>query len=191
MTFAFAAFTVGAIFIFTAFKDLTVGDFLRGTPSNDSETTDSFLPSGVQSRLASYTTSGSSSGGGGGTASSNANVPKGPGLKRWPNGNVVIAAWIYTYLKKIGFTGSISSGYRTPAYSESLCMDMCGAPSCPGTCAGRSSNHSGKTFPAGAIDVPDYGTLQAKIDAAARRGIPRLLKNDLPADRGHYSNSGH
>lgn len=100
-----------------------------------------------------------------------------------------VAAWIVPWLQKsrdAGWGGVVSSGYRTPEYSESLCFDMCGAPSCPGTCAGRSSNHSGKKYPAGAVDVTDFetfGRIQPEI------GSP--LKNDLPADRVHFSVSGH
>lgn len=100
-----------------------------------------------------------------------------------------VAKWIIPYLEKSrehGWGGSVTSGYRTPEYSESLCFDMCGAPSCPGTCAGRSSNHSGSKYPAGAVDVSDpgtFGSIQPKI------GSP--LKNDLPADPVHFSVSGH
>jgi hypothetical protein len=80
----------------------------------------------------------------------------------------------------------VTSGYRTPEYSTSLCIAMCGAPSCPGRCAGASSNHSGKVYPAGAVDVTDYtrfGQIQPQI------GSP--LRNDLPIDPVHYSVSGH
>jgi len=99
-----------------------------------------------------------------------------------------VAKWIIPWLEKSraeGWSGSVTSGYRTPEYSESLCFGMCGAPSCPGTCAGRSSNHSGDHYPAGAVDVSDYsnfGSIQPRI------GSP--LKNNLPADRVHFSVSG-
>jgi hypothetical protein len=90
--------------------------------------------------------------------------------------------------KNKGWDGNLSSGYRSPAYSESLCRAMCGAPSCPGRCAGRSSNHS-QTGPPnwGAIDVfPQYvkfGQIQREI------GSP--LKNELGAqDPVHYSYTG-
>jgi hypothetical protein len=101
----------------------------------------------------------------------------------------VAAAWIVTWLeksRKAGWTGTVTSGYRTPEYSTSLCIAMCGAPSCPGRCAGASSNHSGKVYPAGAVDVTDYtrfGQIQPQI------GSP--LRNDLPIDPVHYSVSGH
>ena len=98
------------------------------------------------------------------------------------------AAWIAEWLeksRKAGWNGRLVSGYRDPAYSESLCQAMCGAPSCPGRCAGRSSNHSGSVYPAGACDVSDYWTfaeIQPKI------GSP--LCNHLPSDRVHFSVSG-
>lgn len=100
-----------------------------------------------------------------------------------------VAAWIVPWLeksRKAGWTGTVVSGYRTPEYSTSLCIAMCGAPSCPGRCAGASSNHSGKVYPAGAIDVTDYtrfGSIQWQI------GSP--LKNSIGAsDPVHFSVSG-
>lgn len=110
---------------------------------------------------------------------------------------VNVAAWMVPYLdwaRQRGYrgrrwTGNVRSGYRDPAYSESLCYAMCGRPSCPGKCAGRSSNHSGKRKPAGALDVTDYvtfGQLMAHCPLSPR------LRNDLgPDDPVHFSVSGH
>lgn len=85
-----------------------------------------------------------------------------------------------------GWSGGLYSGFRDPAYSESLCFQICGAPSCSGTCAGRSSNHSQKGPPNwGAIDVHEgerFGQIQRQM------GSP--LKNNLPNDRPHYSYTG-
>lgn len=70
-----------------------------------------------------------------------------------------VANWLIPYLewaRRNGWEGTVASGWRDPAYSERLCYAMCGAPSCPGTCAGRSSNHSGSSKPRGAIDVTYY-----------------------------------
>lgn len=100
------------------------------------------------------------------------------------------ANWIIPWLEKsrrAGWDGYLVSGWRDPDYSEQLCYAMCGAPSCPGRCAGRSSNHSGSEYPAGAVDVSDFynfGAIQKRI------GSP--LINDLgPADPVHFSISGH
>lgn len=100
-----------------------------------------------------------------------------------------VAAWIAKWLKKSrehGWNGTVTSGYRTPEYSESLCQNMCGAPSCPGTCAGRSSNHSGKDYPAGAVDVTDYNNFER-----IQFEIGSPLRNDLPYDPVHFSTNGH
>ena len=100
-----------------------------------------------------------------------------------------VAAWIAKWVEKsraAGWRGTVQSGYRTPEYSEGLCMHICGQPSCPGRCAGRSSNHSGLIEPAGAVDV----TLTDSF-AAIQRQIGSPLRNDLPNDPVHFSSTGH
>lgn len=100
-----------------------------------------------------------------------------------------VAAWIIPWLeksRKAGWTGTVTSGYRTPEYSTSLCIAMCGAPSCPGRCAGASSNHAGKIHPAGAVDVTDYTRFES-----IQWQIGSPLRNDLPVDPVHFSVSGH
>jgi hypothetical protein len=104
---------------------------------------------------------------------------------------VPVAKWLVPYLKwarSHGWQGKLVSGYRSPAYSDSLCRKMCGAPSCPGLCAGRASNHSGSSVGHGALDVSDYfkfGEVIAKCPLS-----PRIF-NDLPRDRVHFSANGH
>jgi len=109
------------------------------------------------------------------------------GLGTWDG--VTVAAWIVPWLRKsreAGWKGTVVSGYRDPAYSEQLCYNMCGAPSCPGKCAGRTSNHSGKVYPAGAIDVTDYTRFEQ-----IQHEIGSPLRNDLPVDPVHFSTNGH
>jgi hypothetical protein len=102
---------------------------------------------------------------------------------------VPVAAWIVKWLeksRKAGWKGEVVSGFRSPERSEEVCRDMCGQPSCPGRCAGRSSNHSGLIEPAGAVDLTDFdrfGAIQTRI------GSP--LRNDLPNDPVHFSTTGH
>lgn len=103
--------------------------------------------------------------------------------------------WIYPWLQKARASGRwhgvLVSGYRTPAYSEQLCYGICGAPSCPGRCAGRSSNHccppsfTGQPYE-GAVDVSDY---YAFGQVMASFGYP--LVNHLPSDPVHYSKTGY
>lgn len=108
-----------------------------------------------------------------------------------PDGRTI--DWLARY-RKHGWDGELSSGGRSPEYSESLCRAMCGAPSCPGSCAGRASNHAGSDGPGkkgndswGAIDVfPDYVRFERigfEIDSP--------LWNDLDErDPVHFSVTG-
>ena len=102
-----------------------------------------------------------------------------------------VAAWIKPYLewaRANGWKGSVTSGFRDPAHSERVCMEICGAPSCPGRCAGRSSNHSGSSKPNGAIDVSDYVTFGRLMQRCPYS--PRLY-NALPTtDPIHFSSTG-
>lgn len=87
--------------------------------------------------------------------------------------------------------GYIVSGYRTPEYSRILCQRICGRDSCPGICAGVSSNHTcpptftGK-YHEGALDVTDYYRF-----GAGCRILGIELRNNLPNDRVHYSYTGN
>jgi hypothetical protein len=103
-----------------------------------------------------------------------------------------VPEWMVHWLKESrahGWRGVVVSGVRTAAYSEHLCFAMCGAPSCPGRCAGRNSNHNmeqSEGYPEGALDVSDYtrfGQVQHEI------GSP--LHNALGVrDPVHFSVSG-
>lgn len=107
----------------------------------------------------------------------------------WLDGKQV-AAWIAHDLqiaRENGWRGYVVSGYRSPEYSDWLCKQMCGRPSCPGRCAGRISNHSGINYPHGAVDVTDYINLK---HIAARHGL--RIRNSLPrTDPVHFSASGY
>jgi hypothetical protein len=77
------------------------------------------------------------------------------------------------------------SGYRTPEYSEALCLAMCGAPTCPGRCAGRNTNHAKLVKPGGATDVT-YSTQLSQWEAAHNYPSRHTLPFDLP----HHSLTG-
>ena len=106
---------------------------------------------------------------------------------------VVVAAYfvpILDWCRARGWKGRVVSGYRSPEYSEHLCILRCGRPSCPGTCAGRSSNHAGldpNASPCGAVDVSDYATFKRVVAACPLR--PRI-SNNLPIDPVHFSPTG-
>lgn len=111
-----------------------------------------------------------------------------------------VADWIAAQLlwaRNIGYnnktwTGFVISGGRTPEYSESLCIALCGNKSCPGICAGRSSNHNGNKPGEGAVDLSKYEEFDELITHCPEEITNgHRLRNDLPNDRPHHSVSGH
>jgi ABC-type transporter Mla subunit MlaD len=121
-------------------------------------------------------------------AQAEANEPPASGVTTFDGKQV--AAWFVPWLNKIRargrWSGVVVSGWRDPVYSEQLCLNMCGQKSCPGTCAGRASHHSGSVYPAGAIDVSDY-----YVFAEEARAVGAPFYNALPNDRVHFSTTGN
>lgn len=112
-----------------------------------------------------------------------------PGVTTY-NG-VPVAKWLQPYLvyaRNHGWKGRLNSGWRSPAYSDSLCRRICGRPSCPGICAGRASNHSGNARPRGAVDVSDYVTFGRLMRACPYS--PRIYNALGARDPVHHSASG-
>jgi hypothetical protein len=103
-----------------------------------------------------------------------------------PDGRTV--NWLQL-IRDHGWSGTVVSGVRSVQHSIELCYQICGAASCPGRCAGATSNHNCGdpcASPAGAIDVTDY----SRFGAIAREvGAP--LQNQLPVDPVHFSYTGH
>lgn len=93
-----------------------------------------------------------------------------------------VAAWIYPFLvyaREKGWKGSVTSGYRSAAEQARICSETSGPCAPPG-----KSNHQGKRFPRGAIDVEGAEELWAILKA-----IPggSLLKWAGAADDVHFS----
>jgi hypothetical protein len=102
-----------------------------------------------------------------------------------------VANWLRPYLefaRKNGWKGTLNSGFRDPAESEAICFHKYNQPSCPGVCAGRASNHSGKTKPKGALDVSDFARFGQLMQSCPLQ--PRIF-NALPSDPVHFSATGH
>jgi hypothetical protein len=102
-----------------------------------------------------------------------------------------VAEWLKPYLdfaRDNGWRGTLNSGFRDPDHSEQVCMAMCGAPSCPGRCAGRSSNHSGASKPQGALDVSDFARFGEVMKSCPLE--PRIFNALGPADPVHFSATG-
>lgn len=95
---------------------------------------------------------------------------------------------LLTWARKNGWHGRLVSGWRDPKYSQSLCYNMCGRPSCPGRCAGLSSNHVGSSPARFAMDVSDYANFGRII---AHCPLQPKVHNSLGArDPVHFSPSG-
>lgn len=191
MTSIFASWTVGAALLFSAIKNMSLIQLVKGEPGpgQPASIVDTANAKAGQGNVAGPPTPNATAT----TRSGGVAAPQKPepftksGVGTYDGKQV--ASWIIPWLEKskaAGWHGTVSSGYRTPAYSESLCQAMCGAPSCSGTCAGRTSNHSGKVYPQGAVDVTEN-----EVFAAIQKKIRSPLKNDLPADRVHFSFTGH
>lgn len=94
---------------------------------------------------------------------------------------------VLNWCRANGWNGRLVSGFRTPAFSESLCFRMCGRPSCPGQCAGRATNHAFATPERFALDVSDFLNFAVIV---SRCPIQPKMHNDLPHDLVHFSPSG-
>lgn len=109
-----------------------------------------------------------------------------------------VAKWIAEICQEArdsgDWNGTVFSGRRSPQYCRELCENMCGAPSCSGTCAGESSNHcgppsfEGKPYE-GAVDVSDPQGLRSFCERHNKplRGGGAVLPRDLP----HFSHNGN
>jgi hypothetical protein len=113
-----------------------------------------------------------------------------PGVGRFDGRPVAKAAIPHLqWARANGWRGTLVSGWRDPNYSRSLCIRMCGAPSCPGRCAGLASNHVGNTPSRFAIDVSDYANFGRIISRSPHR--PRIFNRLGARDPVHFSPSGN
>lgn len=92
-----------------------------------------------------------------------------------------VALWIIPYLiyaRSKGWKGSVESGYRSASEQRRICSETSGPCAAPG-----KSNHQGKAFPRGAVDVSEAPQLAAILEK-----IPGgLLKWAGAADTVHFS----
>lgn len=188
MTSIVASLTVGGALLYSSIKGIPVVSVLLGGPQSDGSTPGDALSKALAK--AGIIIGGSNSAS---TVPTGANPPNDASS---PSGvgtfdGKQVAKWIIPILQKARqsglWHGSVLSGFRTPAYSLSLCRQMCGAPSCPGRCAGTDSNHSGTQAPHGAVDVSDPAGLTA---ALAHLNLSNQLKHTLSSDANHFSRTG-
>lgn len=182
MTLGFLLLTSGAALIYTGFKNMSVADLALNRPGPGQP------PPIVDP--ASYSPGAASTGGGNtSTSTGSASIDKRvSGVGNWRG--TPVAKWmlpVFTQAVKAGWDGCLVSGYRSPAESAAICQQKCGAPTCTSPpCAGAGSNHSGKRFPNGAVDVCNPADFQAAMNK-----IGNPLRNSLGAsDPNHFSVSG-
>jgi hypothetical protein len=98
-----------------------------------------------------------------------------------------IAGWIAPVLQwasQHGWTGSVTSGYRS--YADQASINASGAYSAP---AGKS-NHESTEYPGGAVDVSNPGQLLSVLQGYT--GPVKLVGGVLgAADPEHFSATGH
>lgn len=115
--------------------------------------------------------------------------PAGQGVTRLDGRRV--AKWMKPYLefaRRNGWQGTLNSGFRDPAHSERLCIEMCGALSCEGRYAGRNSNHSGNENPKRAVDVSDFKRFGELMQSCPLQ--PRIFNALGDRDPIHFSSTG-
>lgn len=181
MVFAFGILVIATLYLVAGFTGRTLAEVVRGEVGRGFALANISLPSiELQAAPATGTPVSLDSPPGVATAQGTANF----------DGKTVAAVAVpyLEFARANGWRGHVTSGWRSPAYSESLCQTMCGAPSCPGRCAGRSSNHSGTSPTHFAIDVSDE-TNFGRIMNLPGAPQPRIF-NNLPSDRIHFSPTG-
>lgn len=80
-----------------------------------------------------------------------------------------VALWIIPILKYAqahGWTGTVTSGYRTDAQQTAIYDSGTRPAAVPRSLGGSGSNHEGDQFPAGAVDVTDASQLSAILAAS-------------------------
>lgn len=126
------------------------------------------------------------------------NFPKGDGGDWVIFDGHELPHWMAVILQKARdsgvWKGAVYSGRRSKAYSRELCIGICGAPSCPGRCAGLTSNHVGPpTYTGekweGAADVSDPYGLRHYCETHNEPLIGGGAV--LPADINHFSHEGN
>ena len=101
---------------------------------------------------------------------------------RRPTGGRLAQAYLDWARRQQQLEGDRHERLALTGYSEQVLPLAVGAPSCPGTCAGRGSNHAGRVKPAGAIDVSDIPRFAALMQRCPpRRGSSTRSEPPTPS----------
>lgn len=100
-----------------------------------------------------------------------------------------VAGWIIpvlTWARKHGWHGQVTSGYRTTADQARVCATGVKPCATPG-----QSNHQGKRYPRGAVDVSDWETLRTLAPHYPGPGPTLHWGGQVIGDNVHFSATGH
>lgn len=163
--------TAGGILVYTAYRGISLVDAFAGVTSGST-----FAPSPDSQDRNERNTPAPAAGSGLVTVD-------GHPLAAWVARDVLCA-------RQHGWPGAVTSGWRSDEQQRQACIDVCGnGNGCPGTCAAPGeSNHRGKVWPLGAVDVSNPEAFQA---ALLKCPFARLKGMQLPNDRVHFSATGH
>ena len=83
-----------------------------------------------------------------------------------------LVAKLDAYREALGESVGLTSGYRSPAHQRAVCRGLCGADSCPGTCAARSRHSWGDAADHGVPPSSHYAdaACSAKFNFVFREG---------------------
>lgn len=159
MTAAFGLLIMGGVVLMAGIRNRSVGEILQGI--TEPLATDGGSMRGV-SLMSSFDV--------GSAASGLSTVDGKP-----------VCSWIAAELRKAkrrGWSGTVTSGYRSEADQARVCSETSGPCAAPG-----ESNHQGKRYPGCAIDVSDPAGLAAALPA----GSPLKWTGRSIGDDVHFS----
>jgi D-alanyl-D-alanine carboxypeptidase len=190
MTFAFGSFTLGAALLFSAFKNQSLVSLILGQKGEGiSEQGESHPSANVseEPNTADSLVNNAAGAAAGAITKAPKNVPHTPAEASKLSGLSVydghqVARWIVPFLayaRQHGWKGHVESGYRSEAEQRRIYNSGVRPAAVPGT-----SNHEGKAFPRGAVDVTEASQLSMILKAMPGGS---LLKWAESADPVHFS----
>lgn len=105
-----------------------------------------------------------------------------------------VAAWIapiLAYGREHGWTGTVSSGYRTDAQQTQIYDSGVRPAAVPRSEGGSGSNHEGSAFPLGAVDVTQAAQLSAILATSPFRSLLVWAGSKDPVHFSHPHNGSY
>lgn len=179
MTYGFALLTAGTLLVYSGWSNSTIADVLKGLAVRKGGAGDTGFISMLSAPAQGVGEAVTPRSGGTGPSVGGGKLPV--GITTFDG--KPCAKWVAAELRwarRHGWTGTLSSGYRSKQDQERVCATGVKPCATPGT-----SNHEGKRYPKGAADV----TEEAQLDQVLSRKRGRKLKWTGPSvnDNVHFS----